>query len=123
VTAFVIGQSLAYLGFALIALAMHRHRGLWTATGDAPRRRLVALRLAGCVLLALSLVSFATADGFAFGLLLWALALTFGAVGVVFTLAWTAIVAARGDDREAHARFPEAARRRRTSQVTYDDRP
>jgi len=77
-----------YLGFALLALSQDRH---WHHAGGGrhcPRRTALVLRLAGYALLASALVLAIERDGASFGSLLWATAITIGALLVVATLSW-----------------------------------
>ena len=78
----------AYLGFALLALGQERHVRRVAAL-DPPRGlRLLALRVAAGIALALSLTLALLRDGPSFGALLWATAISLAALAVAFTLAW-----------------------------------
>jgi len=75
----------AYVGFVLLALSQVRHASLVTG---GPARRPGRLRWLGAAAIAGSLVAAIARDGWGFGMLLWPLALTIAALGVVATLTW-----------------------------------
>ena len=80
----------AYLGFAALAISQDRH---WHHLGGArhcPRRTCMVLRGTGWALLLTALVLALVRDGASFGSLLWATAITIGALSVVATLSWRA---------------------------------
>ncbi len=79
-----------YLGFTALALSQDRH---WHHVGGArhcPRRTAMLLRIAGGVLIVAALVLALMRDGAGFGSLLWATAISVGALLVVATLSWRA---------------------------------
>lgn len=78
---------LAYLGFAALALTVERHwRDLVEARAQASRRIVSVLRMTGGVALAAALAGAVAWDGWSFGILLWVLMLTAGAMAVAATV-------------------------------------
>ena len=80
--------TVAYLGFALLALTQARP---WQRVSPAPqptRIRRLALRILGGLALLLSLVLCLVRDGPGFGALLWATMISLAAIAVAFTLTW-----------------------------------
>ncbi len=88
--------ALATLGFAAAALAMERHWRDLVNKRHGPSRRLVArLRRGGALSMAAALAVAVQRDGAAFGILLWCLALTAGALAVAAAVTWTTARARR----------------------------
>ena len=112
----LLGTALAaYLGFALLALGQGRHLRRVAAL-DPPRGlRLLALRVAAGIALALSLTLALLRDGPSFGALLWATAVSLAALAVALTLAWrplwlrplSAAFLTRPGDSAGRAKLPE----------------
>ncbi|MTV36751.1 DUF3325 family protein [Duganella radicis] len=84
----LLAATATYAGFACLSLAMPDN---WERAGGdiashTPRRR--PLRLGGALLLSLALTLCLWRDGPSFGVLLWAVLLSAGAITVAFTLTW-----------------------------------
>lgn len=77
--------SLAYAGLAALCLAMDRHHRQVMGRGIKPRA-ILALRLAGTAILALSFAAAIVADGWVFGPVAWCGGLTAAALLLVFLL-------------------------------------
>lgn len=78
----------SYTGFACLALGQSRHWRRVARWGEPPRARRRALRATAGLLLMAALVLAVLSEGAGFGCLLWATALSTGALGVAMTLAW-----------------------------------
>jgi len=78
----------AYCGFALLALSQARHWKRVMNAGVCPKRIVWALRACGYGLLGVCFVLALLRDGASFGSLVWATAISVGAVAVAFTLTW-----------------------------------
>ena len=78
----------AYGGFACLALAMPDNWERAGGTAQVHPARRGALRLAGPAMLAISAIACIWRDGAGFGLLLWALLMSAGALAVASTLTW-----------------------------------
>lgn len=78
----------SYAGFACLALGQSRHWRQVAYLGELPRTRCRALRATAGLLLMAALVLAVLSEGAGFGCLLWATALSTGALGVAMTLAW-----------------------------------
>ncbi|MBY6261014.1 DUF3325 family protein [Azospirillum sp. 412522] len=80
---------LCYLAFAALALTVERHwRDLVDSRRGPPRRTVFRLRLAALLCIAAALSVAVRHEGAGFGILLWALALSAGALAVSATIAW-----------------------------------
>ena len=80
--------TLAYLGFALLALGQDRN---WQRVAGAASRTpllILLLRVVGGLALSLSLTIALLSEGPSFGTLLWITLLSLSAIAVAFTLAW-----------------------------------
>ncbi|PWC35916.1 DUF3325 domain-containing protein [Azospirillum sp. TSO35-2] len=103
------GFVLAYLGFAAVALTLERHwRDLIDRRRGPLRRTVVRLRLSGTVCAVAALVVAIQRDGAAFGVLLWLLLLTVGALAVAATITWRTAPRLQPDGRPASS--PRAGR-------------
>jgi hypothetical protein len=83
----VLALVLAYAGFLALALAMDRHAAEMGQARRVPPGRRQVLRIAGSIVLALSLWASIAAWGAPFGILGWLGALTAGAIVLVLVLA------------------------------------
>ncbi|MBK1838480.1 DUF3325 domain-containing protein [Azospirillum sp. YIM B02556] len=80
---------LCYLAFAALALTVERHwRDLIDPRRAPPRRTVFRLRLAALLCMAAALSVAVRQGGTAFGILLWVLALSAGALAVAATVTW-----------------------------------
>lgn len=84
----IVAAGAAYLGFALFALSQSRHWQQVAPSHVAQPPQKKALRLFGCMALAVSLSCTCWRDGPAFGPVLWLLLLSVAAPLLVFTLSW-----------------------------------
>lgn len=78
----------AYLGFALLALSQPRNWAIVLPARTFPSLWVPRLRLAACLLLAISLGTALVRDGPAFGGILWVIMLAAAGAMVVATLTW-----------------------------------
>ncbi|BAZ93543.1 uncharacterized protein FOKN1_1144 [Thiohalobacter thiocyanaticus] len=78
----------SWLGWAWLALSQARHWRQAVGLRLPGCRQMLWLRAAGAALLGTALVLALLRDGPAFGALLWAIAISFTAMAVVFILAW-----------------------------------
>ena len=97
--------TVAYLGFALLALSQARPWQRVSQARPPTDIRRLALRALGGLALVLSLILCLVRDGPSFGALLWATAISIAAAAVAFTLTWCPTrlrplvkIAALGDD-------------------------
>ncbi|GLR81810.1 DUF3325 domain-containing protein (plasmid) [Azospirillum oryzae] len=80
---------LCYLAFGALALTVERHwRDLVDSRRALPRRTVLRLRCAAVLCMAAALSAAVHRDGAGFGILLWVLALTAGALAVSATVTW-----------------------------------
>ncbi|SMF88987.1 Protein of unknown function [Azospirillum oryzae] len=80
---------LCYIAFAALALTVERHwRDLVDSRRPPPRRTVLRLRCAAALSLTAALSAAVHRDGAGFGILLWVLALTAGALAVSATVTW-----------------------------------
>ena len=108
--------TVAYLGFALLALSQARPWQRVSQARPPTDIRRLALRALGGLALVLSLVLCLVRDGPSFGALLWATAISIAAAAVAFTLTWRSsllrplvkMAAASGDGRCARQRHDKS---------------
>lgn len=80
---------LCYLAFAALALTVERHwRDLVESRHPPPRRTVLRLRLAAALCLGAALSLAVRDSGPGFGILMWVLTLTAGAIAVSATITW-----------------------------------
>ncbi|WP_207538323.1 DUF3325 domain-containing protein [Sabulicella rubraurantiaca] len=83
-----LGFVSAFAGFAALCLAMERHHGDALGTRRIPARRALVLRVAGWLLLALSLPLCASGWGWGMGVVAWCGTLSAAALPLVLLLSY-----------------------------------